>query len=75
MPRFFFRLRSPGRAVEVEEVELPDRRAARREALQACSDMMREANGEAAEWDISVTNEEGHTVFALHVSAEEPAGS
>lgn len=74
MPQFFFRLHCPGEAVEVEKVELPDPDAARREALQACSDLIREIDGlktRLVNWEIEVIGEDGRLVFVLRLTAED----
>ena len=74
MPHFSFRLHCPGEPVEVEDVELPDPEAARREALQACGDLIREIDGfkkRLVHWEIEVVGEDGGNVFVLRLTAED----
>lgn len=66
--QFFFSVRCPDEAPQVEHFDFPDNDAACREALQACSDLLREINGIAtncAEWEMEVTREDGSQIAVL----------
>ncbi len=73
MAHFFFRLVCSGKAAEIEEVDLPDRGMARREALQACGDLIRDIDGlheRQENWEMEVTGEDGRRVVVIRLTAE-----
>lgn len=73
MARFIFNLRSGDGRLEVEEVDLPDAGAARREAIHACGDFLREMDGTfdpANAWEMEVTDDRGTRICVLRFSSE-----
>lgn len=73
MTRFTFSLRSGAGNIEVEEIELPDAEAARREAIHACGDLLREMDGTfqpANAWEMEVRDDRGTRICVLRFSAE-----
>lgn len=73
MNRFTFTLRSGNGQTEVEEVDLPDAHAARREALHACGDFLREMDGVFApsdSWEMEVADAQGKRICVLRFSSE-----
>lgn len=76
MARFTFNMRSHGGLLEVEQIDLPDVAAARREALQACSDLLREiADLHVSDaWELEVLDRDGRRICLLKFTAETGAG-
>lgn len=73
MTRFTFNLRSGNGDLETEEVDLPDAGAARREAIHACGDFLREmdATFEAKDaWEMEVVDDQGKPICVLRFSSE-----
>jgi hypothetical protein len=74
MPRFHFHVQDGRDVPDPEGTELPDAEAARREAISAAGEMLRDLDGKlpiGAEWRMHVTDEAGHPVPTLRFSAEE----
>ena len=69
MPHFFFNVRD-GRDVQgVESVELPDFRAARREAIRFSGAVLEhEAHEVNGDWSLEVTDETGLILFIMAFS-------
>lgn len=66
--QFIFSFRSSEESPEIDRFELPDNGAACRQALQACSDFLRDIEGIAhdpAEWEIEVRREDGSPVAVI----------
>ena len=62
LPRYFFHSQTAIRVTDTEGLELPGPAEARREAIRACGEMMRDcAEGfwGSRPWSVVVTNEEG----------------
>jgi len=77
MTRFTFKLRSGNGDVEVDEVELPSACAARREAMHACGDFLREMDRTFTPvdaWEMEVTDEAETPICLLRFSFETFSG-
>ncbi|TPW29553.1 DUF6894 family protein [Pararhizobium mangrovi] len=77
MPRFSFCLRSADHE-EVDEIELPNARAAEREALRASSDLIRELDcnpDPCWRWDLEVLDDSRNRILHLHFAADREEGS
>lgn len=72
MTRFTFIMHSRDGVTDSEQIDLPDVEAARREALQACGDFLREIDGlhSADAWEMEVVGGDGARVCVLKFSAE-----
>jgi hypothetical protein len=73
MPRFSFSLRRAGGEAEVEDLDLPDVESARREALLACGDLLREMDElpqTRTAWEMQVSTESGKPIAVIRFSAE-----
>ena len=75
MPKYTFRIRSPGKVDEVAELEFPNDAAALRDARHAIGDVLRdmEINDIAASELIEVRNQDGEVVG--RVSTRSPQDS
>ena len=64
MPKYIFRILSPGKVDEVAELEFPDDSAALRDARQAIGDIIRDMalNESATSEQIEVRNQKGELV-------------
>ena len=73
MPRYFFRILSPGKVDEVAELEFPDDKAALRDARQAIGDILRDMalNEIATSEQIEVRNQKGELVGRVSTRAPE----
>jgi hypothetical protein len=76
MPRYFFHMQDGSTVLDAEGTELPDLKAARDEAIQACGEMLRDIpnainDGEPFRlWVTDGPRGQGNRVFALTVAAE-----
>jgi len=73
MTRFTFNLRSGDGGLEIEEVDLPDAGAARREAIHACGDFLREMDATFEPrnaWEMEVTDDHGKRICVMRFSSE-----
>jgi len=74
--RYFFHVHDGETILDDEGVTLPDLRAAQRQALQACGDMLREMPSQiwsGTRWRLWVTdqpNGAGDTLLALNITTE-----
>jgi len=78
MDRFYFHVEDDDRVIDDEGVELADIEAARREAITAAADMLRDGSGKVIwggkPWRMWVTQEPngtGKPLFTLRFSASE----
>ena len=73
MPKYIFRILSPGKVDEVAELEFPDDTAALRDARHAIGDVLRdmEINDIAASELIEVRNQEGELVGRVSTRSPE----
>ena len=76
MPRYVFRILSPGKVDEVAELEFPDDAAALRDARHAIGDVLRDMRLSeiAASELIEVRNREGELVGRVSTRAPEDSG-
>ncbi len=74
MPRFYFHVHDGRDVPDPYGVELPDQEAARREAIRAAGEMLRDWSGKlpiGSEWRMNVTDGAGHPVLTLRFTTEE----
>ena len=73
MPRFFFNIDAEW--PDSVGTDLPDRKAARVEAIRAAGEMLKDLDGELAgeEWAMTVSDEQGRVVLEIRFSATERA--
>jgi hypothetical protein len=73
VPRYLFRILSPGKIDEVAELEFPDDKAALRDARQAIGDVLRDMalNEIATSEQIEVRNHKGELVGRVSTRAPE----
>ena len=74
MPRFFFAIESEPDTIGLD---LPDRRAARGEAIKAAGEILRDIDGafSGEPWTMTVTGESGEFVLELRFSILEGDGA
>jgi hypothetical protein len=74
MPRYFFNVHDGKDLPDHRGTELPDREAARREAMFAAGEMLKETGQDFLRddvWEMHVTDEVGATICRLRFSAED----
>ena len=76
MPRYFFHVRNGRDFVDTEGTELPDKIAARTEAVRSSGEMLRGLKDDAGfwsgdDWLMSVTDEAGRPILTLRFSGTE----
>lgn len=73
MPKYIFRILSPGKVDEIAELEFPDDAAALRDARHAIGDVLRDMrlNESAASELIEVRNQEGELVGRVSTRSPE----
>jgi hypothetical protein len=75
MPQYFFHVQDHTLTMDREGLDFPDIDTARREAIHACADILRDIpaailNGNALRvWVTDRANGDGNTLFSLNVSA------
>ena len=73
MPRYFFHVRTVEPSTDTEGDELPDDKAAWREATTFAADLLQDMRGRfepGQEWDLEVTDEAGMSIFNIYISAK-----
>ena len=73
MPRYVFTIHDGGPESDPVEVDLPDLRAARAEAVRTAGEVLRDIDGPlpGREWRMEVTDEAGAPLLTLRFYAEE----
>ncbi len=72
MPRYYFDISSE--RPDTAGVELPDRHAARSQAIRAAAEILRDIDGllSSREWVMSVKDESGAVILELRFTVSEP---
>ena len=76
MPRYYFHTETDHRCTDSEGVEFSDFRAARREAIRTCGQMMQDAAEQfwgSRPWNVSVTDETGLIMWEIYVDGQTSA--
>ena len=74
MPRYFFHVIDGHDIPDLEGVELPDRSAARAQAIRASGEILRDMGQDfwnGTKWRMEVADDRGQVMFVLRFAAEE----
>ena len=74
MPRYFFNIHDGVDRRDQDGIDFPDVTSARGEAVRATGEILRDEDGKliGKSWVMEVTDEDGHAVLRIGVTAETP---